>query len=194
MSLNSLIRKLGVLSMAGGVAAVPLITALTLTGWGTPGTAAYQTYELLNRLMAFSLLLMMAGWMGLFLVMPRGYGRWAVLLALAGATFMVIGNAAEFWLFSDLSYDCCNVRHAAWSTFLLGLLATVIGATVSGLAVRRAHNWPQWRGLLLMLALPLGILGFGITPFLGPAVLALALGWLLLTRTSPIQVQSEVAT
>lgn len=45
-----------------------------------------------------------------------------------------------------------------------------------------------------MLALPLGILGFGITPFLGPAVLALALGWLLLTRTSPIQVQSEVAT
>lgn len=101
MSLNSLIRKLGVLSMAGGVAAVPLITALTLTGWGTPGTAAYQTYELLNRLMAFSLLLMMAGWMGLFLVMPRGYGRWAVLLALAGATFMVIGNAAEFWLFSE---------------------------------------------------------------------------------------------
>jgi hypothetical protein len=186
-------KWLGILSLIGGVSAVALMIAFALTGWGAPGTAAYRTYELLNRLMAFTLLMMAAGWLGLVLRIPGGYGRWGAWLAFIGAILLIIGNAAEFWLFSDLSYDCCNVRHVAWSTFLFGLLVTAIGATLSGAAFRRTHHEPRWGGIFLILAVPLFILGFGFAPFLGPAVLALALGWLLVTNPSSSEVQSEVA-
>jgi len=55
-------RWLGVLSVLGGITAVPLMIALLATSFGEPGTAAYDTYERLNRLMAGSLLLMTGGW------------------------------------------------------------------------------------------------------------------------------------
>ena len=195
---NKPTKLLGLLSLAGGLAAIPLMIAFALTGWGAPGTAAYRTYELLNRLMAIALLLMAGGWLGLVLRLatidrrsgqalksPGGYGRWGAWLALLGAVGMVLGNAAEFWLFSNLSYDCCNVRHTAWGTFLLGLLVTAIGATVSGAALLRTQDGPRWSGVILALALPLFLLGFGVAPFLGPAVLALGLGWLLVTSPGP---------
>jgi len=59
---NKWTKVLGILSLVGGITVVPLMIAFARTGWGTPGTAAYETYELLNRLTAFSLLLMAAGW------------------------------------------------------------------------------------------------------------------------------------
>jgi hypothetical protein len=186
-------KWLGILSLIGGVTAVLLMIAFASTGWGAPGTTAYRTYELLNRLMAFSLLLMTAGWLGLVARIPGGYGRWGGWLAVIGAILLFTGNAAEFWLFSGLSYDCCNVRHVAWSTFLFGLLVTAIGATLSGAAFLRTHHEPRWGGIFLILAVPLFILGFGVAPFLGPAVLALAVGWLLVATPSPFKVQAEVA-
>jgi hypothetical protein len=151
---------------------------------GGPGTVAYRTYELLNRLMAILLLFMSAGWVGLAFKSPAGYGRWGGWLAVVGAIFVITGNGAEFWLFSDLTYDCCNMRHTAWGTFLLGLLLTAAGATLSGLAFQRTHRWPRWITILLILALPLVILSFIVSPFLGPVVLALALGWVLVTSPS----------
>lgn len=54
-------RWLGVFSLLGGITAIPLMVAFLATGFGEPGTAAYGTYERLNRLMAVSLLLMSAG-------------------------------------------------------------------------------------------------------------------------------------
>ena len=42
----------GRLSLIGGLTAVLLLIAFTQTGWGAPGTAVYQTYELLYRLLA----------------------------------------------------------------------------------------------------------------------------------------------
>jgi hypothetical protein len=178
---SKLTRWLGVMSLAGSLSAVPLMLAFALTGWGAPGTAAYRAYELLNRLMAFTLLLMAAGWLGLVLRIPGGYGRWGAWLALFAALVMVAGNAAEFYLFTDQPYgNISNQRSASWTAFSLGSLVLAVGATIAGLAIWRRRLWPRWSGLLLMVALPLDILAFFFaSPFLEPAVLALALGWLL---------------
>jgi hypothetical protein len=92
----------------------------------------------------------------------------------------IIGNASEFWLFSDLSYDGFNMRHVAWTTFLVGLLLLAIGATITGIAFRRNQLWPDWLAVLLMAALPLTVIVSMVSPFMGPAVLAIALGWVLL--------------
>jgi len=186
-------RWLGLLSLLGGISAVPLMVAFASTGWGKPGTAAYQTYETLNRLTAFALLLMVPGWLGLFLALPRGYGRWGALAALVGALLMVAGNAAEFWLYSDLSYECCNARHTAFGTFSLGSLVTDVGAMVAGIAMRRGGSGPRWLAALLILALPLDVAGFFLlSPFAAAAVLALALGWWLLIADSRVMSRSEL--
>lgn len=70
------IRLLAVLSLIGSALGFLLIIAFSMTGWGVPGTAAYRTYELLNRLMAIALLLMAAGWAGAWQALA-GYGHWA---------------------------------------------------------------------------------------------------------------------
>lgn len=186
---NNLTRWLGVVSLAGGFTAFPLMIAFALTGWGEPGTAAYRTYELLNRLMAFSLLLMAAGWLGLALRIPSGYGRWGAWLALLAALVMVAGNAAEFYLFSNQPYgDLSNLRNASWTAFSLGSLVLNVGATMVGVNIWRRRLWPRWSGMLLMLALPLDILAFFVaSPFLVPAGMAMALGWLLIRYSFPIQ-------
>lgn len=195
MSRKKPTKCLGVLSLAGSFTAVPLMIAFAFTGWGEPGTTAFQTYELLNRLMAFSLLMMAAGWLGLALGSPSGYGRWGAWLALSAALVIVTGNAAEFYLFTDQPYgDIRNLRTISWTAFSLGSLVLDVGSTIVGLAIWRRQLWPRWIGMLLMLALPLDILAFFIfSPFLGPAVLALAVGWLLVTSPNPPEVQAEVA-
>lgn len=130
----------------------------------------------INRLLAFSILLMALGWLGLALRSPGGYGCRGAWLALAGVILMVNGIAAQFWLFTDSSYACSNARLAAWETFLL---VAAIGATVSGTALLQTQHSLCGGGSFLALALPLFIFGFHVAPFLGPAVLALMLGWLL---------------
>ncbi|MCI0397039.1 MAG: hypothetical protein L0332_05520 [Chloroflexi bacterium] len=193
---NGLIRWSGVLSLFSGVTAVPLMVALALTGWGEPGTAAYQTYETLNRLMIISLLLMAAGWIGLLLLWPGGYGREGALLALSGAILMVIGHAAEFWLFSGQPYGATgNLGNGAWVAFSLGSPVMSLGATVAGLAIWRSSLWARWSGLLLLLALPLDLVAFfTVSPSLSPAVMALALGWLLVPQNGRPTIMSGATT
>jgi hypothetical protein len=162
---------LGMLSPAGSFTGVPLMIAFALSGWGEPGTAAYQTYELLNRLMAFSLLMMAAGWLGLAFRIPAGYGRWGAWLALLASLVMVAGNAAEFYLFTGQPYGYIrNQRTISWTVFSWGSLVLNIGATIVGVAIWRWQLWPRWIGMLLMMSLPLDILAFFL-PFrrsLGP--------------------------
>lgn len=179
-------RWLGILSLLGGITAVPLMMAFMAAGFGEPGTAAYQTYELLNRLMAVSLLLMAAGWLGARLVWPAGLGHWAASLALIGSLVVVAGNAAEFWFFSDLPYGVAgNARDLSWIAFSLGSLVMDIGATLLGVAVWRSPLWPRWSAVLLVSALPLDVVAFfTVSPFLAPAVLAVAIGYLLYAGTA----------
>ena len=176
-------RFLGVLGLTGSITAVPIIIAFTQTGWGTPGTPTYQSYELLNRLMTFSLLLMAAGWLGVVLLCVHGNGRWGAILAFVGSIIMVAGTAAEFWLFSDLPYSQgSNLRNAAWSTFGLGSLLLDVGAMILGIAIWRSRLGSRWRAVVLLLALPMDFAAFFLlgSPFLGAAILAFVVGSLLL--------------
>lgn len=181
---NRLIHRSGILSLLGGITAVGLIVAFSRTSWGMPGSDAYRTYELLNRLMAGSLLLVSAGWLGLVIAWPDGYGRWAAIVALVGSLTMVIGNSAEFWLFSDLSYAGSNMRQTAYSTFSIGDWLLILGATVAGAAAWRSRIGPRWSAITLLLAVPIEFAAFFFldTIFLGAAVLALAVGNILLTK------------
>ncbi|MCI0396378.1 MAG: hypothetical protein L0332_24575 [Chloroflexi bacterium] len=71
-------RILGVLSLLGGAAAIPLMFAFLNVGWGDPGTAAYQRYETLNRLTSVALLFIAAGWWGVVqLIRPVNEPRWS---------------------------------------------------------------------------------------------------------------------
>lgn len=179
-----LIRTLGALALLGGITAVPIIIAFAQTGWGVPGTPTYQSYELLNRLMAFSLLLMSAGWLGVVLLCVHENGRWGAILAFVGSLIMVVGTAAEFWFFSDLPYSQGNnLRNAAWSTFGLGSLLLDVGAMILGIAIWRSRLGSRWRAIVLLLALPIDFAAFFLlgSPFLGAAVLAFVVGSLLLS-------------
>jgi len=178
-----LIRMLAAMGLLGGITAVSLIIAFSQTGWGLPGTSAYETYELLNRLMAFSLFLMSASWLGVVLIWPGGYGRYAAILAFVGSLIMIAGNAAEFWFFSDLPYGSgSSWRNTAWSTFGMGSLLLDVGAVILGVAIWRSRWWPRWGALILMLALPIDLAAFILlgSPFVATAVLALLMGTLLL--------------
>ena len=180
---NRLIRVLGLLALVGRITAVPLIIAFAQNGWGAPGTAVYKRYELLNRLMAVSLLLMSAGWLGMVWRLPKGYGRGASVLALIGSLIMVAGTAAEFWLFSDLPYSRgTNLRNVAFAAFGMGGLVLDVGATILGVAIWRTRSWPRWSALVLMMALPIDVAAFFLlgSPFLGATVLAFVVGFLLL--------------
>ena len=176
-------RFLGILGLTGGITAVPIIIGFIQTGWGVPGTPTYQSYELLNRLMAFSLLLMAAGWLGVVLLCVHGNSRWGAILAFVGSIIMVAGTAAEFWLFSDLPYSQgSNLRNAAWSTFGLGSLLLDVGVMILGIAIWRSRLGSRWRSVVLLLALPMDFAAFYLlgSPFLGAAILAFVVGSLLL--------------
>lgn len=108
-----LIQGLGSLCLVGGVTAVCLIIAFEQTGWDKPGSLVYQTYEMLNRRMAGALLLMAAGWLGMVLWLPQGYGRRAAAGAFISALFMAVGVAAEFWLYTDLPYAQIHAGQSA---------------------------------------------------------------------------------
>lgn len=177
-------RRLAVLSLIGGALGTLLIVAFSITGWGAPGTAAYQTYELLNRLMATALLLMAAGWLGSWQALA-GYGRWAALAALLGTLVFALGTAAEFWLYSDLPYGVPNMRQTAFTVGSMAALVQDIGAMTAGICVWQTGVWPRWAALVLLLALPLDFFAFFVmgTTFLVSVVLALMLGWVLLTKS-----------
>jgi hypothetical protein len=175
---NRLIRVLGGLALVGGVMAVFLIIAFEQTGWGRPGSFAYQTYEILNRRMAAALLLMAAGWLGMVLWLPKGYGRWAAVVTFISSMLMMVGVAAEFWLYTDLPYAEANMRSAAFSLFSLSSLALDLCVTVLGITLWRSRLWPRWAAFVLMLALPLDVAAFlGLNAiFLASTILALVVG------------------
>jgi hypothetical protein len=84
------------------------------------------------------------------------------------------------------------MRHTAYTTASIGGLIQDVGAMAAGLTVLRSGIWPRWVAILLLLSLPLDFLAF-ITigsPFLVSAVLALVIGWILVTNSRVFRVQS----
>lgn len=184
------IHWLAVLSLLGGATAVPLLIAFLTIEGGAVGTAAYQHYELLNRLMAVALLFMASAWLGMGQVVS-GYGRWASLSAFIGVLIMAAGTAAEFWLYSDLSYSGDNMRQIAYSTTSVGGLLLDLGAMGVGIAIWRCRIWPRWSALILILALPIDFAAFFLlnSPFVTATTVAILLGWFLLRNGRPFTLQ-----
>ncbi len=190
-----MIQILGILCLAGGITAVFLIIAFEQTGWGSPGSLVYQAYEMLNRRMAGALLLMAAGWLGMVLWLPQEYGRWAAIGTFISSLLMVVGIAAEFWLFTDLPYAQANMRSAAFSLFSLSSLTLDLSVTILGISLWRSRFWPRWSALILLLAFPLDLASFFWLDsiFLAAAILALVTGpHLVLTKRLPAQIGTAI--
>lgn len=148
---------LGWLGIIGAGAWISLV-ALMAGGWGPPGSADYDRYELNSQLWVFAFALMACGFMGLFLRYQIGaataLGRTAVVSVILGFVLMMAGNVAEFRYFSHLPYEADNARMWAWVVFLLGLLSVLAGSLLLGLWARRQKLLPRWAGWTFLLALP----------------------------------------
>lgn len=167
-------RIAGTLAFLGGLAGLVLLAAFQQTGWGQPGTIAYERYELLNRLMALALLLMAAGWWGLR--QPGLAG--AASLGLLGTLLMAGGTAAEFWLYTDLPYGGFNARGAAFTVTSLSGWLNYAAAIMMGVKLwRRGSGWALFFGLAPLL----DIVAFFVAGviFAAPTYLALVTGTFL---------------
>lgn len=195
MKRKRFIQLLGILCFVGGITAVFLIITFEQTGWDKPGSLVYQTYEMLNRHMAGTLLLMAAGWLGMVFWLSQGYGRWAATGAFISSLLMVVGVAAEFWLYTDLPYAQTNMHSTAFLLFGLSSFALDLSVMVLGISLWRSRLWSRWSALVLLFALPLDLASFFWLDsiFLAAAILALVTGaHLTLTKRLPAQIGTAV--
>ncbi len=124
----------------GGVGLVVMFMAAGSSDWGPPGTEAYESYQMMNRLVTVPAVLLVVG---VFATGFQGRGSLGVLgwiswlLGLAGSLLVLAGNVAEFWLFTSRSYGD-PVRSLAWSSFLLGVLLLIIAGILT--AVLASHS------------------------------------------------------
>lgn len=180
---------LGWLGIIGAVAWISLI-ALMAGGWGPPGTAEYDRYEINSQLWVFAFALMACGFMGLFLRYRIGattaLGRTAIVLVVLGFVLMMAGNMAEFRYFSHLPYEADNARMWAWVIFLLGLLSVLAGSLLLGLWARRQEHLPLWAGWAFLLALPATLVAGPISLYPIPLCLATLAAGILAVRPMSI--------
>ncbi len=85
---------------------------------------------------------------------------------------MAAGTAAEFWLYSDLSYGEQNMRQVAFSVFSLSSLLAGIAMLVLGIALFRSRILPRILSIAMIAYLLLDIALFftGLSIFLAQAV------------------------
>jgi len=110
--------------------------------WGPPGTATYESYQMMNRLVTFPAALLV---LGVFATGFRsrkslgvlGWVSW--LFGLTGSLLVLGGNVAEFWLFTSRSYGD-PARNLAWSSFLLGMTLLFVAGILG--AVRASRSEP----------------------------------------------------
>ena len=170
--------------------------------WGPPGSQEYVGYQLWNRLWTPALVCMFLGFLGFLLSKrstPAASNKGLLALLLGGLSLMILGNVAEFWVFTDVPYSGgrgLNVRDAAWMAFLLGSLLAIIGSTTFGLlaVVRR---WPpRWLSFAFALAMPatiaLASIGFSLVAVpLGALCLAASVHQL--SALGPLERNAEAA-
>ncbi|HZQ06518.1 MAG TPA: hypothetical protein VFD70_08045 [Anaerolineae bacterium] len=133
--------------------------------WSTPGTDAYIRYEFWNRLFTPAMAGMAVGLCGLALALRASLTRIATIgfaTALLGFALMILGNVAEFWMFTNLPYSMGegqNLRDVAAMTTLFGTLLMLLSVGGAGLGLLNSDGILKWLGLLLILPLPLTLIG-----------------------------------
>ena len=174
---SGLIRWCGLAAMLGGVLWPLWAGSVQGIGWGEPGSAAYERYELVNRLLPFVLLPVVAGFVGLHVAQRRNYGLLGTggfALVLVGFVLIIAGSVGEFWVFSDQAYDETGIgRGASWMLFLLGHVPLAVGAVLFGVATVRARVLP--REVAMMFAVLSAVV---VVPFTGTIFFAFPFVWL----------------
>jgi hypothetical protein len=146
-------------------------------GWGDPGSAAFDRYEVFNRLLPLVLTPVVVGFTGLHLAQRGSYDRLRTVgfsCVLVGFALVISGSVAEFWLFSDQPYGQPNGRSASWTLFLLGHPVLAAGTLLFGVATVRSRTFP---GKASALFTSLGTCG-ALIPMYGAFIFALPFGWL----------------
>lgn len=175
------------IGLAGAGLAVVVIVAIGLVGWGQPGSAAYETYELLNRFAAVPMLLMTGVPIALFghpAIRDERRGLIAAVAVLVGLLAMAIGTTLEFWVFTDDPYagPGSDGRIAAYllGTFV-GEVVALVGMALIGTWGLRRETLPRSAAMgLIALPVALVVLPFtSLSPSLaipvGVAIVALGL-------------------
>jgi hypothetical protein len=127
----------------GAVGVVIMFGVAGSAEWGPPGTAAYDTYQTLNRLVTVPAMMLVvgvaaSGWKARKRLGVLGWLAW--LAALLGSLLILAGNVGEFWVFTSRSYSD-SARNVSWGLFVLGGLLLVVGGILA--AVRsggRSHD------------------------------------------------------
>jgi hypothetical protein len=159
---SGLVRWGAYAAMLGGLvwALFPLATVLVSMDSTQPGSLSHIGAALVYWLMGvLPLLLLLIGLVGLHALHSGAYGRlgnvgfFVSFLALA---LMFLGNAVEVASVTLRGSESA-VGH---SMFLIGFLILLVGSVLLGIAIFRTRRDPSSRigGLLLIAALPLGIL------------------------------------
>jgi hypothetical protein len=153
---------LGLLGVAGVVLWWLIHLVVKPALWGQPGTAAYETYEAYNQMWPLPLALMALGTPALPLLLAplRRAARIGVGLLAIGLIATLVGNIAEFWLFTDQTYQsgAATGRNLSWGLFLIGLLVAMAGAVTLGLSVREGRPARRWVAALVAVVVPLTLL------------------------------------
>jgi hypothetical protein len=175
---SHLVRLSGLAAMLGGVLWPLWVGIEQSVGWGEPGSAAYQRYEFINRLLPLALLPVVVGLVGLHVVQRRSYG-WlgtaGFVAILVGFALMLVGSVGEFWMFTEQGYALPNLRDASWTLFLLGHPILAIGTVLFGIATARAKVLPlQYDVAMLFAVLSVGV----VVPFYGAFIFAFPFIWL----------------
>jgi hypothetical protein len=121
-----------------------LFLLMSSGGFGPPGTSAYEAYEARSRLIPLPITLIAIGVVATYVHFRTAIGRLghiALFISLSGAAFMILGNVAEFWFFTDLPYGVDNSRSTAWSLFLVGSALLLLG--IAALAFAAARRRPE---------------------------------------------------
>ncbi len=163
--------------MLGGVMWPLWAGVVQSVGWGEPGSAAYERYELFNRMLPLALLSVLVGFVGLHVAQRRSYGRLGAAgfaTVLVGFLLIIAGSVGEFWVFSDQPYDETGFgRGASWTLFLLGHPLLAVGTVLFGIATARARVLPREVGMMF------AVLGaFVVVPFTGAVIFAIPFVWL----------------
>ncbi len=110
--------------------------------WGPPGTEAYESYQMMNRLVTFPAALLVLGVFATGFQSRRSLGvlGWVSwLLGLTGSLLVLGGNVAEFWLFTSRSYGDA-ARNLAWGSFVLGVALLLIAGFLAAVRAGRSQS------------------------------------------------------
>jgi hypothetical protein len=193
-------RALVLVGLVGAVLALSLAIVGAEVSWGPPGSSAYEAYELLNRLSALPLLLMVAAPIGLLRlpgIRDDRLGRVAAAGLLVGLAASVVGSAAEFWLFSDDPYAGPGSlgRNVSFiGGYFLGSIVVLLSMVGIGRWSMRTGSIPMWAAAPLLL-LPVAFIILSIAGSLPYATVPFGVGAVsvgLLAR-SPVDQRTEAA-